>query len=248
MAKPRKLTTNELSLWKKVTKDVDDLEPSKLRTKTRSDNLPSLILPSVKILPSAKGSHNQKISIRKNLKSTTSNVKTVKTFEVGTLAKLLLKYDATARAVPNGKPPKPAFYAQYNLNEKPQNQPLERNIRQKLQRGRADIDARLDLHGSNRIEAQNRLMGFLKSSFSQGLKTVIVVTGKGDGPVSRHNLHSADFYQMPEHRAVLRASIGDWLNSTEASPYVIGWQPAHPKHGGGGAVYVRIRSKGKSRT
>ena len=215
MAKSRKLTANELSLWKKVTKDVDDFKPNRL-------------MPGANAMPGTKTSQNHKVSVRKKLKSTTSNVKPEKPFEIGTLAKLLLKYDASARPVPSRKPQKPAYYAQYNLAEKPQNQPLERNVRQKLQRGRADIDARLDLHGSNRIEAQDRLMGFLKSAFGQGHKTVIVVTGKGDGSVSRHNLHSADFYQMPEHRAVLRGSIGEWLNSAEASPYVIGWQPAHP--------------------
>ncbi len=126
-----------------------------------------------------------------------------------------------------------------------QNPPLERNIRQKLQRGRADIQATLDLHGYTRITAHPRLIGFLQSSYQQGLKTVIVITGKGDGSISRHTLHSADFYSMPEQTSVLRSLIADWLNSDEAQNYIIGWQPAHPKHGGGGAVYVRIRNKNK---
>lgn len=236
----RKLTKQEQSLWQKVTKDVIHHQPLKM---------PEVLAePDLLNLQSAKPSLARP-SPRKKLKSTVSTVSKVNPLESGYLLKLMQRFDNNSHPAheagekSNISPVKHAYSAPQVHQSQPENLPLDRNIRQKLQRGRADIEARLDLHGYNRDNAQTRLISFLRSSYQQGFKTVIVVTGKGDGSIARHSLHSADFFSMPEQRAVLRASIGEWLNSHEASQYVIGWQPAHPKHGGGGAVYVRIRSR-----
>lgn len=234
--KSRKLTKQEQSLWQKVTKDVIHHQPLKMPD--------ILATPDVLDRPAAR-----KMLPRKKLKSSVTNVSKVDPLESGYLLKLMQRFDNNshpahdAGAKPNLKSTPQRYTAAPPQQDKPQNLPLDRNTRQKLQRGRADIEARLDLHGFNRDNAYTQLMGFLRSSYQQGFKTVIVVTGKGDGAISRHSLHSADFFTMPEQRAVLRASIGEWLNSGEASQFVIGWQPAHPKHGGGGAVYVRLRSR-----
>lgn len=231
----RKLSKQEQSLWQKVTKDVIHHQVPKM---------PEILAAAEPI-----GLKSAKPSPRKKLKSTVSTVSKVDPLESGYLLKLMQRFDNNshpaheAGAKPDISPIKHAYRAPQVHQSQPENLPLDRNIRQKLQRGRADIEARLDLHGYNRDNAQTRLISFLRSSYQQGFKTVIVVTGKGDGSIARHSLHSADFFSMPEQRAVLRASIGEWLNSHEASQYVIGWQPAHPKHGGGGAVYVRIRSR-----
>lgn len=230
-SKSRKLTAQEQSLWQKVTKDV---------VGNANQKSPAVQMPDVMREISL-----QKPKIRKNLKSTAAPIKPPKPepLDSGYLLKLMKRYDQ-GQQHSTAKTSHSTGYQAYNdWQEKPQNIPLDRNIRQKLQRGGADIEARLDLHGFNRNNAQTKLMSFLRGAWQQGFKTVIVVTGKGDGSIARHSLHSADFFQMPEQRAVLRASIGEWLNSAEAAPFVIGWQPAHPKHGGGGAVYVRIRSK-----
>ncbi|PCI86319.1 MAG: hypothetical protein COB24_09965 [Hyphomicrobiales bacterium] len=230
-SKSRKLTAQEQSLWQKVTKDVIGSPKQKPRDEQMPDILPDISL--------------RKPKLRKNLKSTAASIKPPKTepLDSGYLLKLMKRFDQAGQHSTAKSSHLAGYQANNDWHEKPQNIPLDRNIRQKLQRGGADVEARLDLHGFNRNNAQTKLMSFLRSSWQQGLKTVIVVTGKGDGSIARHSLHSADFFQMPEQRAVLRASIGDWLNSAEAAPFVIGWQPAHPKHGGGGAVYVRIRSK-----
>jgi DNA-nicking Smr family endonuclease len=39
----------------------------------------------------------------------------------------------------------------------------------------------------------------------------------------------------------LRRLVSEWLHETEFREHVLGFQPAHPKHGGGGAYYVRLR-------
>ena len=39
----------------------------------------------------------------------------------------------------------------------------------------------------------------------------------------------------------LRRLLADWLHEAQFRSLVSGYQPAHPKHGGGGAFYVRLR-------
>ena len=39
----------------------------------------------------------------------------------------------------------------------------------------------------------------------------------------------------------LRRLVLEWLNEPEFRTHVSGFQPAHPRHGGGGALYVRLR-------
>lgn len=246
ISKSRKLTPQEKSLWKKVTKDMIDRHGP---VNGVSLSVPLAMMPQniINKLP-ANASTKTKASVKIKVRPKA----TIKQDPIRSnyLAKLLDRFDKTAHPAHGKVSTKPIYGNGYSVNSQydqsysqPQNSPLERNIRQKLQRGRAEIDARLDLHGYNKITAHQKLVEFLRSSYQQGLKTVIVVTGKGDGPISRHNLHSADFYQLPEQNSVLRASIGDWLNDGDVSPYIVGWQPAHPKHGGGGAVYVRLRNK-----
>jgi DNA-nicking Smr family endonuclease len=121
---------------------------------------------------------------------------------------------------------------------------LDRRQKQKMSRGNVDIDARLDLHGHSIEQARAVLRGFLASSRDRGHRSVLVITGKGASPFSRHTLHSSDFYHAPERQGRLRVELSRWMQEHEFSDHVVGFQPAHPKHGGGGAFYIRLRRKG----
>ena len=57
--------------------------------------------------------------------------------------------------------------------------PIERRLKRDLSRGRAAIDAALDLHGLTQAEAHQALRGFLRHSQTRGARLVIIVTGKG---------------------------------------------------------------------
>jgi DNA-nicking Smr family endonuclease len=35
-----------------------------------------------------------------------------------------------------------------------------------------------------------------------------------------------------------------WFAEEQFRQHVVGFQPSHPRHGGGGAFYVRLRRKG----
>jgi len=118
---------------------------------------------------------------------------------------------------------------------------FDRRTTQNLMRGNVEIDARLDLHGMTQSAAREVLKGFLVQAHQSGLRLVLVITGKGQSPYGHHTLHSRDHISTPERTGILRNAIADWLNDEDFRRFVIGFQPAHPKHGGGGAFYIRLR-------
>jgi len=118
---------------------------------------------------------------------------------------------------------------------------VDKNMKRKLGRGQMDIDARLDLHGKTKAAAHQILKSFLLTAQSRGYRTILVITGKGEQGLARHTLHSFDVIHTPERAGVLMRSVPQWLSEPDLRDLVVGYQPAHPKHGGGGALYVRLR-------
>jgi len=123
-----------------------------------------------------------------------------------------------------GLPPRPSAPPRPVL---PPLAPLERRMIQRLVRGAAEIEARLDLHGLTEAEAHDALHGFLLSAQTRGLRLVLVVTGKGRSPDS----------------GALRRLVPIWLALPGTRRLVVGFEPARPAHGGAGAHYVRIRRR-----
>lgn len=123
----------------------------------------------------------------------------------------------------------------------PQITGLDRRTTQKLTRGQVEIERRLDLHGTGIEMARVNLLGFLRDAQVMGARNVLVITGKGDSPFSRHTLHGAGHFHAPERAGRLRRLVTEWFHEPEFRRLVAGFQPAHPKHGGGGAYYVRVR-------
>src|SRR6185437_11737021 len=109
-------------------------------------------------------------------------------------------------------------------------QPLDRRTRQRVARGREQIDARIDLHGLTQAEAHAALSRFLHAASARGARLVLVITGKGgrggDG-----------------ERGVLRRQVPQWLALPDFRAFVIGFEDAHTAHGGEGAMYVRLRRR-----
>jgi DNA-nicking Smr family endonuclease len=111
--------------------------------------------------------------------------------------------------------------------------PIERRLKRELARGRAAIDAALDLHGLTQAEAHHALRGFLRHSQARGARLVIIVTGKG-GPLG-------EVGQWPNERGVLRRLTPQWLREPDLRSVVLGFEEAGRAHGGSGALYVRLR-------
>lgn len=147
---------------------------------------------------------------------------------------------AAPKTAPPAKPAKPvASAAPYfppvsgsEAGSKPALSALEPRQKKRLARGRAEIDGRLDLHGMRQSTAFHTLIGFLRRAQAQNMSTVLVITGKGSSPQSEG--HDGE-------RGVLRRAVPQWLSRGEFRDLVIGFEPASRRHGGDGALYVRIR-------
>ncbi|MFG1346028.1 Smr/MutS family protein [Xanthobacter autotrophicus DSM 431] len=112
---------------------------------------------------------------------------------------------------------------------------LEPKTRRRLTRG-AEVDARLDLHGLTQAAAHRRLRLFLMEAQALGHSVVLVITGKGDP--ERLMSHGPAF---GEGRGVLKRAVPLWLAEPDLRAVVVGFESAGRRHGGEGALYVRIR-------
>jgi DNA-nicking Smr family endonuclease len=115
--------------------------------------------------------------------------------------------------------------------------PIERRKHRRIARGHVEIDARLDLHGLRQADAERRLRTFLLRARADGLRTVLIITGKGT------ERETDDHHAALERsaRGVLRRSVPMWLEAPELRDCVAGIAPAHIRHGGSGALYIHLR-------
>jgi DNA-nicking Smr family endonuclease len=110
----------------------------------------------------------------------------------------------------------------------------------KLASGRAEIEARLDLHGLRQSEAHRALRSFLLACQAKGLRNVLVITGKGgpdDDASGRVDLGDR------RDRGILKRSVPRWLAEPELRTFVVSYTTAHPRHGGEGALYLQLRRR-----
>lgn len=91
------------------------------------------------------------------------------------------------------------------------------------------IEARLDLHGYTRDRAHGVLVRFLEAAQTEGKRCVLVITGKG-----RNRVDGLE-------EGVLRRHVPEWLAMAPLRSIVLETRSAHPRDGGTGALYVRLR-------
>jgi DNA-nicking Smr family endonuclease len=105
---------------------------------------------------------------------------------------------------------------------------MERRQKQRLGRGIESLDASLDLHAKTQTQAYAELLRFLRRAQSEGARFVLVITGKG-------------LRDDSAERGVLKRQVPLWLAQPEFRVHVAGFDQAHMRHGGAGALYVRLR-------
>ena len=104
---------------------------------------------------------------------------------------------------------------------------LDQMILNKLRAGGLSPEANLDLHGLNAMKAFEALRGFFKGSWYKGLRTVLVVPGRGRN--------------SPDGFGILREKLQSWLTQDPFKRVVLAFCTAQPHDGGPGSVYVLLR-------
>jgi DNA-nicking Smr family endonuclease len=110
---------------------------------------------------------------------------------------------------------------------------FDRRKARQIAAGKVEVDALIDLHGLDQREAHSRLLGFLVGAHARGEKCVLVITGKGREPL--------DGELGSERRGVLRRAVPRWLEEPQFRAMVSSFTPAGVRHGGAGALYLRMR-------
>lgn len=116
--------------------------------------------------------------------------------------------------------PHPHYPSHPPYNEQPA-PPIGGHAEGHLRRGRIEPDARIDLHGLTQDGAYRALLRFLVQCQGQGMRFVLVITGKG---------------------GILRSALPLWLGQPDLRALIAGLREAHVRHGGGGAFYVLLRA------
>jgi DNA-nicking Smr family endonuclease len=95
----------------------------------------------------------------------------------------------------------------------------------RLRRGLVPIEDELDLHGLSQAAARERLAEFIARSRDGGCRCVRIIHGKG--------------YRSGARGPVLKSAVNLWLRRHLD---VMAFVSARPIDGGGGAMYVLLRS------
>lgn len=124
---------------------------------------------------------------------------------------------------------------------------LDKHNRRQLKSARRPIDHTLDLHGLSQDAAHRALKHCLETSAVQGLRTILVVTGKGgkrwtqtgDKPISQRRRRDFE-----PHGGILKRMVPLWLAAADLAPLVHSYSEASQKDGGAGALYILLRRLG----
>ena len=131
-------------------------------------------------------------------------------------------------------PAMPSYQSDKRPGKKPPKAGIEPNLKQRLMRGREEIDGTIDLHGMRQVEAHAALTRYIHARHARGDRTILVITGKGLKKLE-------DDAAVIVERGVLRQMLPIWLTEANLAPLVAGWDMAAQNHGGDGAFYVRLR-------
>jgi len=99
----------------------------------------------------------------------------------------------------------------------------------KLRNGSVAPDRTLDLHGMNLDQAWTAIDQLLEGAIGRGDRLLLLITGhvpRGEPPIARGKI---------------RAAVHDWLAASRHAGRIAAVRNAHPRHGGGGSLYIILR-------
>ncbi|MEO6248959.1 MAG: Smr/MutS family protein [Sphingomicrobium sp.] len=102
----------------------------------------------------------------------------------------------------------------------------------KIAKGALEPDRILDLHGHNLDGAWQAIDQGLERAISAGDRVLLLITGH------------ARSGEPPIERGRIRAAVHDWLAHSRHARHIAAVRGAHPRHGGGGSLYLVLRRPG----
>jgi DNA-nicking Smr family endonuclease len=101
----------------------------------------------------------------------------------------------------------------------------------RIHKGAVIPDVSVDLHGQGLATAHARLDRTLEQAIHQKLRVVLLVTGHARA----HDRASG------QGRGAIAAVVRDWLAASRHAAAISAVRPAHPRHGGAGALYIVLK-------
>jgi DNA-nicking Smr family endonuclease len=101
-------------------------------------------------------------------------------------------------------------------------------IAERLHQGKYAIQAHLDLHGLNTLDARAAFEKFIKGAMATGKRGVLIIHGRGLASPSE---------------PVLKTHVVEWLTRGPWRKWVAAYASARLHDGGAGATYVLLRSR-----
>ena len=101
----------------------------------------------------------------------------------------------------------------------------------KLRSGSVEPDRIVDLHGMNLDGAWRTIDQALEAAIADGDRVLLLITG--------HHRPGAP----PVERGRIRAAVHDWLAVSRHASRIAAVRGAHPRHGGGGSLYLVLRRR-----
>ena len=105
---------------------------------------------------------------------------------------------------------------------------LDSKIKKQLKSNRLSFDAIIDLHGKTEVQAYDLIKNFIKDSYLNNFKNIIIITGKGSN-----------------NKGKLKLKTPLWLKNEGLSKYIVGFENMPHNKGGQGALFVKLKNKSK---
>lgn len=100
---------------------------------------------------------------------------------------------------------------------------VQEGVYRKLRLGKYSSEAALDLHRKSLQQARQEVFEFIRDSYRFGLRTVMILHGKGE---------------RSQPQALLKSYVNKWLPTM---PEVMAFHSAAKKDGGAGAMYILLK-------
>jgi DNA-nicking Smr family endonuclease len=127
--------------------------------------------------------------------------------------------------IPDWQPPMPPLVPAKTLHHST----LDGSWDRRLGSGRVAPDRTIDLHGHSLERAWQAIDHGLERAIAAGDRVLLLITGhqrRGEPPLERGRI---------------RAAVHDWLAASRHSSRIAAVRGAHPRHGGGGSLYIILR-------